>query len=136
LRNVLMGVFLSGAAALFAGCVAESDAGPTAALTAAVPAPPSLSGTTTSEPAPTMATSAIDVQPRVATYRCDGDKTLRVENLRSSVVLTDPQGDSVTLPASPASQQTRYGQTGYALVLEGNDALYMKGGKPPINCRR
>jgi hypothetical protein len=75
-------------------------------------------------------------QPRQATYRCDGNATLTVENMRSSVLLVDPQGDSVTLPASPASQQTRYGQPGYALVLEGRDALYMKGGKPPLTCRR
>ena len=56
--------------------------------------------------------------------------------MRSSVQVTDPEGDSVILPAAPASQQTRYGMTGYALVLEGNDALYMKGGKEPVNCKR
>ena len=83
-----------------------------------------------------VSTAAIDVQPRRATYRCDGNLTLTVENMRSSVLLVDPQGESVTLPASPAAQRTRYGQTGYALVLEGRDALYMKGGKPPLNCSR
>lgn len=115
-----------------AGCVAEGDAGPTAALSSvSAGGVPQIAD----QPAP-VSMAAIDVQPRQATYRCDGNQTLTVENLRSSVVLVDPQGESVTLPASPAAQQTRYGQTGYALVLEGKDALYMKGGKPPVNCRR
>lgn len=115
-----------------AGCVAEGDAGPTAALSSTSTGGISQS---TEQVAP-VSMSGIDVQPRHATYRCDGNQTLVVENQRSSVLLVDPQGENVTLPASPAAQQTRYGLTGYALVLEGRDALYMKGGKPPVNCRR
>lgn len=123
-------------ASLVGGCVGESDSTPSASL-APLPkstgtvAPPVLDA---SQPVPNSVLS--ESQPRQATYRCDGNATLTVENMRSSVLLVDPQGDSVTLPASPASQQTRYGQPGYALVLEGRDALYMKGGKPPLTCRR
>lgn len=92
------------------------------------PSSPGTSGITLSD--------VSETQPRQATYRCEGNAIITVENMRSSVVLVDPQGESVTLPASPAAQQSRYGQAGYALVLEGREALYMKGGKPPLTCRR
>ena len=105
-----------------AGCVAEGDSGATGALAA-----PSQGD---------ALSSLIDVQPRQATYRCGDKGVLTVQNMRSSVTLVDPEGHNVTLPAAPASQQTRYGQTGYALVLEGNEALYMKGGKEPVTCSR
>ena len=112
-----------------ASCVAETAATPAASLA------PGPVAATNDAPAPAQS-STIDVQPSRATYRCGARGTLLVQNMRSSVQVTDPEGDSVILPAAPASQQTRYGMTGYALVLEGNDALYMKGGKEPVNCRR
>lgn len=129
-RSVRVVVLVSSFCAA-AGCVAEGDAGPTAAL-----APASTGDISAGADQSPVSMAGIDVQPRQATYRCDGGQTLTVENRRSSVVLVDPQGETVTLPASPAAQQTRYGQTGYALVLEGRDALYMAGGKPPVNCTR
>lgn len=121
---------------MLGGCVGESDSTPSASL---APLATNTAGGTApavdaNQPVPASVLS--ESQPRQATYRCDGNATLTVENMRSSVLLVDPQGDSVTLPASPASQQTRYGQPGYALVLEGRDALYMKGGKQPLTCRR
>jgi len=103
-------------------CVEQGDAGATSGTLAANPV--------------SLVSAPAEVQPRQATYRCDDGGVLTVENLKSSVTLTDAQGDIVTLPAAPAAQQSRYGQEGYALVLEGRDALYMKGGKEPLNCRR
>ncbi len=86
------------------------------------------------------ATAATDtasaVQPGHATYVCGDAGTLDVDNLRTSVRLTDPDGDNVELPASPADQTSRYTQTTYALVLEGKEALYMKAGKEPVTCLR
>lgn len=76
------------------------------------------------------------VQPAQATYRCESGVSLTIENLGASVRLTDPDGEQVELPAAPASQRSRYGQTPYALVLEGEEALYMKNGKTPLACRR
>lgn len=116
-----------------AGCVGEGDSPPSASL-APVSTNAAAPAIDASQPVPASVLS--ESQPRQATYRCGGNATLTVENMRSSVLLVDPQGESVMLPASPVSQQTRYGQPGYALVLEGRDALYMKGGKPPLTCRR
>lgn len=76
------------------------------------------------------------VQPAQATYRCESGTSLTVENFGASVRLTDPEGEQVELPAAPASQRSRYGQTPYALVLEGQEALYMKSGRTPLSCRR
>ncbi|RUM98428.1 hypothetical protein EET67_07275 [Pseudaminobacter arsenicus] len=81
-----------------------------------------------------VATAA--VQPAQATYRCESGVSLTIENFGASVRLTDPEGEQVELPAAPASQRSRYGQTPYALVLEGEEALYMKNGKTPLTCRR
>lgn len=89
--------------------------------------------------APSKATIAYDAntpQPSHATYNCGAGGSLTVDNFRTSVQVVDPEGESVELPASPATQQSRYGQTPYALVLDGDEALYMKNGKQPLNCRR
>jgi membrane-bound inhibitor of C-type lysozyme len=75
-------------------------------------------------------------QPRQATYNCGESGSLTVENFRTSVRLTEPDGTSVDLPASPPTQQSRYGEAPYALVLEGNEALLMKNGKEPLTCSR
>ena len=75
-------------------------------------------------------------QPRQATYNCGQSGSLIVENLRTSVHLTEPDGSIVDLPASPPAQQSRFGEAPYALVLEGNEALLMKNGKEPLTCSR
>jgi membrane-bound inhibitor of C-type lysozyme len=75
-------------------------------------------------------------QPRLATYSCGDAGSLTVENFRTSVHITEPDGASVDLPASPPTQQSRYGEAPYALVLEGNEALLMKNGKEPLTCSR
>ncbi|GLS30208.1 hypothetical protein SAMN04488498_10483 [Mesorhizobium albiziae] len=80
--------------------------------------------------------NATTTQPRHATYNCGQSGSLIVENLRTSVHLTEPDGSIVDLPASPPSQQSRFGEAPYALVLEGNEALLMKNGKEPLTCSR
>ncbi len=101
---------------LVASCVSEGHAGSAAAKASA--------GTETTS------------QPSHATYSCGPRGTLTVDNFRTSVKLVDPEGESVDLPASPAAQQSRYGETPYALVLDGKEALYMKSGKEPVTCNR
>lgn len=83
-----------------------------------------------------MIENSTTTQPRQATYNCGESGSLIVENLRTSVHLTEPDGTSVDLPASPPTQQSRFGEAPYALVLEGNEALLMKNGKPPLTCNR
>lgn len=113
------------ASALFllplAGCVSEGTAG--GAPASAGPAAVAVAG----EEA---------VQPRLATYRCDSGSTLTIENLRTSVVVTDSDGQKVGLPAAPTESRARYGSGAYALVLERNEALWMKAGKEPDTCMR
>ena len=76
------------------------------------------------------------VQPRLATYRCEDGTSLKVENLRTAVNIVDAEGESFMLPASPENQISRYGQTPTSLVLDGSEALYMKGRNPPVGCKR
>jgi hypothetical protein len=89
-------------------------------------------------------------QPRLATYACGGEGTLRVEAASGMVRVTlteprDPEADPkeiaqppepVELPAAPPGQSTRFGKDGYALVVEGREALYMKAGRVPMTCTR
>lgn len=89
---------------------------------------PSLSATSSS-------VSALQ-PPRYSTYRCDGGDEITIEDFRTSVHVIDTRGVDVELPAAPPSQTTRYGQPGYALVLEEPKALWMVSGKRPVNCVR
>lgn len=61
---------------------------------------------------------------------------MEVENLGGQIKVHSPRGLDVTLPASPAGQNVRYGEPPYALVFDGREALWFVTGKPPLNCRR
>ena len=94
-------------------------------LSACVPADP-----------PESAIVQSKIAPRYATYRCDGDGEITLENFRTSVHVIDTRGVDVELPASPPNQTARYGQPGYALILERGSALWMVSGKHPVNCKQ
>lgn len=82
------------------------------------------------------ASQTIAAIPRHATYDCgDGDRIV-IERAGNAVRLTDADGESYDLPASPPSQASRFGEGGLALVVEGGEALWMKAGKQPATCRR
>jgi hypothetical protein len=85
---------------------------------------------------PAGAIAAAAPVPRYSTYRCDGDGEITLENFRTSVHVVDVRGIDVELPAAPPDQTTRYGQPGYALILEKGTALWMVTGKRPVNCKR
>jgi len=74
--------------------------------------------------------------PRYSTYRCEEEGEITLENFRTSVHVVDTRGLDVELPAAPPDQTTRYGQPGYALILEKGTALWMVSGKRPVNCKR
>jgi hypothetical protein len=103
------------AALWLAGCVAEGNAG--------------------KDPAKAAAASG-DPQPGRATYVCEDQTSITVENRLSEVMVSDSEGDVSTLPAAPAEQRSRYGIEGMAIVLDGDEALFMKGRHEPVNCRR
>ncbi|WP_114389966.1 MliC family protein [Notoacmeibacter marinus] len=70
-------------------------------------------------------------------FRCDGGTTMEVRRASgNAIAVSAPNGESIVLPASPAGQRARYGADAYALVIEGRDALFMKSGAMPLNCRR
>ena len=94
-------------------------------------------------------TDTSSAQPRLASYNCGDDGTLRIERAGQMVRVhevpaasTEPaQGDveppaAVELAAAPPGQNSRYGKDGYALVLEEKLALYMKAGRAPYTCQR
>ncbi|RLQ89078.1 hypothetical protein D8780_13350 [Notoacmeibacter ruber] len=70
-------------------------------------------------------------------FRCDGGTAMDVRRAGGGAVsVTSPLGEQIVLPASPPGQMSRYGENAYALVIEGPDALFMKQGEMPVNCRR
>lgn len=86
-------------------------------------------------------------QPRLASYACDDGSQLRVEaagpvlrvglhGARDAKTGEELVTEPVELPAAPPGQNTRFGKEGYALVIEGREALYMKAGRVPLTCRR
>lgn len=74
--------------------------------------------------------------PRQASYDCGNDGRIIVEGASNAVRLTEIDGSSYDLPASPPTQTSRFGEGGLALVVEGGEALWMKAGKEPMTCRR
>lgn len=87
--------------------------------------------------APTATTAELSApQPRSATYKCADGGMMTIENLGTSVHVLGSDGASEDLPASPANQSSRYGQAHDAIVIDGREALVMKGGKTPLTCTR
>jgi hypothetical protein len=87
--------------------------------------------------APTATTTDVSAaQPRTASYKCADGGMMTIENLGSSVHVVGADGASEDLPASPANQNSRYGQAHDAIVIDGREALVMKGGKTPLTCTR
>ena len=85
---------------------------------------------------PPAMTDETTTQPAMATYSCADGGMMTIENFGSSVRITGASDQPIELPASPATQRTRYGEQPYALVVEGRDALFMKSGDEPLTCTR
>ena len=113
-------------ALIAAACVPETNA-PKAGNKVAQAVSLAPTATTTELPSP---------QPRSATYKCADGAMMTIENLGSSVHVVGADGASEDLPASPANQNSRYGQAHDAIVIDGREALVMKGGKTPLTCTR
>lgn len=123
-RTVRVTLALSLIGAL-SGCVSGSDA--PASTGAVVPGPGR-------PPATVLQDNAS--QPRTATYSCADGGMMTIQNLGTSLRLLGPDGVAEELPASPAGQTSRYGQSHDAIVIDGNEALVMTGGHPPMPCTR
>lgn len=115
-----------------AACVPQQSA-PKAGSTAA----PTVS--LTSKPMGAPSSTATDLtapQPRTATYNCADGGRMTIQNLGTSLHVLAADGTAEDLPASPANQNSRYGIAHDAIVIDGRDALVMKGGKTPLTCTR
>ncbi len=87
-------------------------------------------------PATTITDVTTAPQPRTATYRCANGGTMTIENLGTSVHVLGSDGISEDLPASPANQNSRYGEAHDTIVIDGREALVMKRGSTPLTCTR
>ncbi|WP_292898052.1 MULTISPECIES: hypothetical protein [unclassified Nitratireductor] len=67
---------------------------------------------------------------------CDDGMEMTISPRRGGISVVSPRGLELDLPASPPGQSVRYGESLYAVVIEGSEALWMVSGKVPITCRR
>ena len=88
--------------------------------------------------APTVATpeDAGPAQPAIATYSCDDGSSVTIQSAGGSIRVQAQDGSVVDLPASPPGQQNRFGLAGDAVVVEGREALVMRGNAEPLTCTR
>jgi hypothetical protein len=93
--------------------------------------------TTLGDGSPAISVSEDSAQPRTATYTCAGGDIMTIENLGGSIRVLGPDGTvDEELPASPANQNSRFGAEHDAIVIDGREALIMKGGHTPVTCKR
>lgn len=71
-----------------------------------------------------------------STYRCDSGEMIEVQNTVTKVAVAASDGSIMELPASPADSHTRYALEQYALVFDGDEALFFRPKTPPATCRR
>lgn len=134
LRRALRLASASAAVLAVAACVSQpKPPGPAAPGTsAASSAPPTLDGATV----PAISVESSAPQPAVATYSCADGGRVTIRNVGSSVRVLGQDGVEEELPASPAGQSSRFGVAHDAIVIEGREALVMRGGASPLACRR
>ena len=132
LRRAFRMTLVLGPLLVAAACVPQSNA-PKAASTAA--AAVSIAPGAPSTAAPIIVDTAAP-QPRTATYNCADGGRMTIQNLGTSLHVLAADGTAEDLPASPANQNSRYGIAHDAIVIDGRDALVMKGGKTPLACKR
>lgn len=75
-------------------------------------------------------------QPRMATYNCADGGRMTVENIGTAIRVVGSDGVNEELPAAPVGQNSRFGVNHDAIVIDGREALVMKGNATPIACKR
>lgn len=74
--------------------------------------------------------------PAQSRYACDNGETLAIANKGGLVTVTRADGSMLDLPAVEAGSSSRFSAGQVALVFDGNNALMMDTGKPPLECKR
>lgn len=122
------------AACLLSACAADRIDAPSASL---MPGAPGVA-----EPAAaTVDVAAVAYDDNAnyeghATYKCDNGESLQVDNTVSAVSVGFADGTAMQLPASPADSHTRYVQEQYAMVFDGEEALFFRPKAQPLTCKR
>lgn len=84
----------------------------------------------------TKVAAAAGPVPRMASYDCGNGAHITVEDLGQAVRVVDTDGTSLELPAAPTTQHSRFGAGKDAIVIEGNEALLMRGKHTPMTCKQ
>jgi hypothetical protein len=71
----------------------------------------------------------------LGTFDCGEGESLTISRAGTALLVSDSQDDSAELAPSPPGQNARYDAEGYALALDGDEALWMKAGQEPMTCR-
>ena len=74
--------------------------------------------------------------PQLSRYFCDTGEAVGVTNKGGMVTVTRADGSTLDLPAVEAGSSSRFSAGQVALVFDGNSALMMDTGKPPLECKR
>lgn len=74
--------------------------------------------------------------PPQSRYSCDTGETIGVTNKGGMVTVTRADGTTIDLPAVEAGSSSRFSAGQVALVFDGDSALLMDTGKPPMECKR
>lgn len=69
-------------------------------------------------------------------YACTDGGRIDVQRVANGVHLAGVDAVEVDLPAAPTGQDSRYSQEPYTLVLDGQEALFVKTGDEPRACTR
>lgn len=85
-------------------------------------------------------TTALDVDtfklPPQSRYSCDNGEAMGITNKGGMVTVTRADGTTIDLPAVETGSSSRFSAGQVALVFDGNNALMMDTGKPPMECKR
>jgi hypothetical protein len=83
---------------------------------------------------------ALDVDnfqlPLKSAFVCNNGETINIENKGSLITVSRGDGSTRDLPAVQGGGNSRFSEGQVAVVFDGNSALYMDTGKPPMECRR
>ena len=126
-------ILLVGAACLVAGCTTAADPQvPGMAFAGDATAAQEASG----DADPAVAYDDNVAYPGRAVYSCDDGEKLTVDNAVTNVHIALADGSALDMPASPPDSRNRYVNGQHALVLDGEEALYMRPKTTPVSCRR
>jgi len=69
-------------------------------------------------------------------WTCDNGDIVKVDNTVTSITVGMPDGSVMQMPATPADSRTRYVVQQYALVFDGDEALFFRPKAAPLTCKK